>query len=229
MSLVSFDDCANDLSKFFDVKDDSVSINKIIFKLYNNMISDPKSNIEPTDTINSSLNHLWDLESKFNKRFTDILSTLDKTINKISYTSSVIAKVAPVLPQPKKKEECIITTTCKEDNDYKAESSDIFFIRTEDTKNFPMYELIIRGRHNNKKENIECFVLNAQHENRNMDIEDNEIEIKRDKKTSVKLNFRTPKEAPGYYFSVIKLVDKDTMRQIGENFNINIIVNDEDE
>ena len=193
------------------------------------MISDNKPKIDTTDSITSSLNQLWDLESKFNKRFTDILSTLDKTINKISYTSSVIAKAKPSQPSTTQG-DCVITTNKESDsNDFKVESSDIFCIRTEDTKNFPMYELVIRGRHNNIKETIECFVLNGNHINRNMDIEDNEIEIKRDKRTSVKLNFRTPKEAPGYYFSVIKLVDKDTMKQIGENFNINLIVSDEDE
>ena len=193
------------------------------------MISDNKPKIDTTDSITSSLNQLWDLESKFNKRFTDILSTLDKTINKISYTSSVIAKAKPSQPSTTQG-DCVITTSKESDsNDFKVESSDIFCIRTEDTKKLPMYELVIRGRHNNIKETIECFVLNGNHINRNMDIEDNEIEIKRDKRTSVKLNFRTPKEAPGYYFSVIKLVDKDTMKQIGENFNINIIVSDEDE
>lgn len=194
------------------------------------MISDNKPKIDKTDSITSSLNELWDLESKFNKRFTDILSTLDKTINKISYTSSVIAKASPSQPQTTQGNDSVITTSKESDsNDFKVESSDIFCIRTEDTKIFPMYEFVIRGRHNNMKESIECFVLNGSHINRNMDIEDNEIEIKRDKRTSVKLNFRTPKEAPGYYFSVIKLVDKDTMKQIGENFNINIIVSDEDE
>lgn len=194
------------------------------------MISDNKPKIDKTDSITSSLNELWDLESKFNKRFTDILSTLDKTINKISYTSSVIAKAKPSQPQTTQGNDSVITTSKESDsNDFKVESSDIFCIRTEDTKIFPMYEFVIRGRHNNMKESIECFVLNGSHINRNMDIEDNEIEIKRDKRTSVKLNFRTPKEAPGYYFSVIKLVDKDTMKQIGENFNINIIVSDEDE
>ena len=193
------------------------------------MISDNKPKIDTTDSITSSLNQLWDLESKFNKRFTDILSTLDKTINKISYTSSVIAKASPSQPSTTQG-DCVITTSKERDsNDFKVENSDIFCSRTKDTKNFPMYELVIRGRHNNIKETIECFVLNGNHINRNMDIEDNEIEIKRDKRTSVKLNFRTPKEAPGYYFSVIKLVDKDTMKQIGENFNINIIVSDEDE
>ena len=44
------------------------------------MISDNKPKLDTTDSITSSLNQLWDLESKFNKRFTDILSTLDKTI-----------------------------------------------------------------------------------------------------------------------------------------------------
>ena len=193
------------------------------------MISDNKPKIDKTDSITSSLNELWDLESKFNKRFTDILSTLDKTINKISYTSSVIAKAKPSQPTTQGNDSVITTSKESDSNDFKVESSDIFCIRTEDTKIFPMYEFVIRGRHNNMKESIECFVLNGSHINRNMDIEDNEIEIKRDKRTSVKLNFRTPKEAPGYYFSVIKLVDKDTMKQIGENFNINIIVSDEDE